>query len=787
MMPKQRSVAIYFVIFVALTVLETSALSQDLPGALGNIQITRIQPEQRKLVRVNSNELLVAQIQSAQRNFIDEQKKSETKSTLLETKKIIVSQTNTAEPKSRLIKSKLNIPVQNKQDQEKQKQIEGENPDLFQSITQVNKPQKNLTKPVKDKRLWNLKDTDVRAFIHAVSEETGKNFVIDPRVNGKITFISSRPLNEDELYQAFLSALQVNSFVAIPNGSVIKIVPTFVAKGLSSPLYSDLSNKEGDSMAVSVVDIKYVPATELAETLNKFITQNGNIAAYAPTNDIIIADSAGNIDNLMRLIKQIDQQRSNKIDVVRLRNAQAKILVDTLRSVLGQSAQTDKQSKKMQAGISPTIDGDERTNSILISGGSTDQHAQIRSVISRLDTSSSKSGSVTEVIYIKHLSAERVATIVNALVQNYYDSTKSTSERKNITSSATTSSSSSSAQSNPANSLFNKTLGGNDGQSALGLYNNLNSINNDIYNIVATAPKSGSVSSNVQWEESTNSLIVTAPRDLMNQIRRVIAKIDIRRPQVLIEAVIAEVSVDREKELGIEFNTGGSVQFLTNFASILPLSTINSDGGLSQGQGMALTSNGNQIRMLIRALEKDSESNVLATPNLVTLDNEPAQIKVGSKISFTTSQIQNDPTGGNPINFFNREDVGLILTINPQITPNGSIKLLIQQELSTIIPNTNSAGSNPNTSERFVRTTVMADNGKILVLGGLLQNEWQENTSKIPYIDKIPVLGFLTRDRSKKTRKTNLMMFLRPTILYDEKDNAPVSGGKYEFLRQAQL
>jgi len=310
-------------------------------------------------------------------------------------------------------------------------------------------------------------------------------------------------------------------------------------------------------------------------------------------------------------------------------------------------------------------------------------------------------------------------------------------------------------------------------------------------------PRSGSVSPYVQWEESTNAVIVTAPLDLMLKLKSVIAKLDIRRPQVLIEAIIAEVEADRASELGIELNTGGSIQLLTRFSTTLPLSGIGTDNNIAVsnpptpdtvGQGLsAAFFSGNNLRILLRALEQDTRSNILSTPNIVTLDNEPAQIKVGQIISFSVGQIQNNPTGGNPFNFYNQQDVGLTLTINPQITPNGSIKLVIQQELSSVLPGQVSAGSNPNLSERFIHTTVMAHNGDILVLGGLIQNEWQDNTTKVPFLGDLPLVGVLFRNTQKQLTKQNLMIFLRPTILYDDKEAVHITGSKYENLRQTQL
>src|SRR5579883_267607 len=225
-----------------------------------------------------------------------------------------------------------------------------------------NSQSENASAPPENKRLWNLKDVDIRSFIHVISEETDKNFVIDPEVKGKVTFISSQPLTREELYQAFLSVLIVNGFAALPDGKVIKIVPDKAAAGLGSPIYNERMRKEGDAMAVSVVGVKYVPVNELAAALNQFITPAGHIAAYAPSNTLIIADRAGNITNLTRLVNNLDQQQANRIQVVRLKHARAKELVETIKSVLEQKGQNSISI------TSPNIAADERTNSILISG-----------------------------------------------------------------------------------------------------------------------------------------------------------------------------------------------------------------------------------------------------------------------------------------------------------------------------------------------------------------------------------------------------------------------------------
>lgn len=694
--------------------------------------------------------------------------------------------------------------------------ISPSDPGEVKSISQSNMISATKTTESKtgdNSRLWNLKDVDIRTFIRAMADETGKNFAVDPRVTGKITFVASRPLSKDALYQAFLSALQVNGFVILPSGAVQKIVPDFVAKGLSSPLFADVRNKTSDSMSVSVVGVRYVPAVELASALTQFLSPSGRVVAYAPSNDLIVADHAGNIYKLMRLVQQLDQPQARKIEIIQLHNAQAKNILTTLTSLLAGKGQTGGGGG---SAVDPNLAVDERTNSILMSSGGVEQRAQIRTAIRILDRVNTGLGNVTEVIYLHHLNAERTATIVAGLIQGYYEKMKEQGGKgeqasRSILSGLSTNVASGTSSNEAAASLFNTgysgaTTGGSTGantQTESGLPTTslgLPPSGSDIPSIVGRTPRSGSLGPAIQWEESTNSLVITVPRELMNRIRQVLTKLDVRRPQVLIEAVIAEVSLDRQRELGVELNLdlGLHVGLISRFPpGISGLSGITPDGTLVNPDktsaigrgGTVRLKRGDHIRALVRMLESDRQSNVLATPNLLTLDNEPAQIKVGGTISVTTSRIENSAGGGNPVITFGREQTGLVLTINPQITPNGAVKLLIQQALTSVVPGsaaTNAVG-NPDTTERFLRTTVMADDGQILVLGGLLQNQWGEGQNKLPFLGDIPGIGNLFKSKNRSLAKTNLMIFLKPTIIYNERDGVEVSGGKYEYLRQSQL
>jgi len=417
---------------------------------------------------------------------------------------------------------------------------------------------------------------------------------------------------------------------------------------------------------------------------------------------------------------------------------------------------------------------------------------QIRSLIAELDTHPSTKSIYTEVISLKYLRAQKMAVILNSLLENY-----KIEKNEKVVGAVSEASGTSVTTETEKSTLVNYSAMGGSGsaitsnaQTAQG-----NNPTVDFSNMEQKQPKSGSISHAVQWEESTNSVIISAPSALIAKLKRVIRKLDVRRPQVLIEAVIAEVEVSKANELGIEINTGGSVQLLTRFNSTLPLSGISVTNGIAisnpatpgaTGQGITIPFyRGTNIRLLLRALEQDSRSNILSTPNIVTLDNEPAQIKVGQKISFAIGQIQNNPTGGNPFNYFNQQDVGLILTINPQITSDGSIKLIIEQELSNVLPGQVSAGNNPNLSERFIHTTVMANDGDLLVLGGLIQDEWQEVLNKVPFLGDLPAVGILFRSHEKQLVKQNLLIFLRPTILYGE-NTSQIVHDKYRHMRHIE-
>lgn len=669
---------------------------------------------------------------------------------------------------------------------------------------------------VTEGRLWNLKDVDIRTLINEVSKITGKDFVIAPEVQAKVTFIAHHELTPDELYQAFQAVLRTNGFLAIPEGKIVKIVPDKSPDRIASPLVTknDLK-KRGSEMVVTALRVNNYPATDLVKVIKSLIPVYSYVEVYRPSNDLIIADHADNIVKIKELLKKVDKPNDEKLAVIHLKNASATDLVTSLSKVY--SVGRDVTSPDYVQ-----LSADERTNSIIMSGGSRQTRDDVRAAINKLDGDYHNNRDTLEVFYLRYIPAETVAPILQGVVNNYLANLPEREKPK--TGNAGGGAAEVSAPTAPARSTtsqFNlqrpmanydqssgSSLGGG-GSSSGGASSMVRE------GMTFTPPKSGVLSQNLQWEESTNAVIVTGPSEMIRKVRQVVKKLDIRRPQVMIEVVVAEVGLSQQRELGVEWRLGGNPKAFTHFPSVLSGtneasgtgttattgSTVTGTGTSGTGNGAGLFNtistlgtgftfgyfSGGNLSALVRALQNDTRSNVLATPNLVTLDNQEATIKVGKKVSFIIGTINNNPTGGNPFNSYDREDVGLVLVIKPQITDDGAVKLLIQQELSNVIPNTGGVNTNPDTTERYLSTTVMADDGQTIVLGGLLEKDWATVMTKVPFFGDLPGIGYLFRNTERQQIKTNLMIFMRPIVLTDRCQADRVSNAKYEHVRQEQL
>ncbi len=575
----------------------------------------------------------------------------------------------------------------------------------------------------------NFANTDITQVINAVAKLTGKNFIVDPRVKGKVTVITHHAMSKDEVYQVFISLLKVHGFATIPGTNVIKIVPEVNAKQDSIQTTTHASRKDGDQMVTQVIQIKYVNAAQLVPILRPLVPQRGHLAAYTQSNVLIISDSGANIARLLQIIHRIDQAVNDEVEVIKLEHATASEIVKIIKQLQKPGAKDAASSYLMVA--------DDRTNSILL-GGDKQKRLRMRALILHLDTPLDVGGDTT-VIYLKYAKSKDLLNVLTGV-------------SKTLTSKG----------------RVKKT------PSPRGVQNNVN----------------------ILADESSNALIINAPPAILRKLRRVVSQLDIRRQQVLVEAVIAEVSYEKSSELGVEWvldgTAGGSKTGpvgVLNFGNLPGLLTDPPTVGTGLSFGLGSFSNGvPEFGMLVRALAGDANSNVLATPSLMTMDNEEATIVVAQTVPFVTGQYAN--TGGgttpqNPFQTIQREDVGLTLKIKPQINEGDAIRLEIDQEVSAL--SDSSIGVNVITKKRSWTTTVMVEDDQILVVGGLIDEALTEATQKIPGLGDIPVLGWMFKTKRMKKIKTNLMAFIHPVIIKNKAILNEHTGRKYNYLRGKEL
>jgi len=574
----------------------------------------------------------------------------------------------------------------------------------------------------------NFSDTDIKAVIHAVARLTGKNFIIDPRVKGKVTVITHQQLTPDEVYQVFLSLLKVHGFAAVPGRNAIKIIPDVNAKQDAIKTVTRAHARDGDELITEVIQIQHVNAAQLVPILRPLIPQRGHLAAYPQSNVLIISDSAANAARLTQIIERIDQAVNQELEVLTLRHAIASEIVRIIKQ-LQPAGGKDKRGY--------TVVADDRTNSILL-GGDKQQRLRLRAIITHMDIPLDIAGN-THVIYLRYAKAKDLVPVLTGVSKS-----------------------------------IGKGSGGKKG-----------AVREQI---------------NIQADESANALVINAPAGVVRSLRSVIAQLDIRRAQVLIEAVLAEVSYEKSSELGVQWAADGSnggtktgPVGILNFSNFGPglLGLLDQPPSIGDGFSLGLgrlKSGSSQFALLLRTLAGDASTNILSTPSLVMLDNEEASIVVGQNVPFITGQYANTGGGTTPTNPFQtiqREDVGLTLKIKPQINEGDAVRLDIEQEVSSLA--SSSVGADLITNTRKIKTSVMVDDGQILVLGGLIEDSLRENEQKVPGLGNIPLLGWLFKYKRTTKVKTNLMAFIHPVILKDAATQTRYTGEKYNYIRKAQL
>ncbi len=579
----------------------------------------------------------------------------------------------------------------------------------------------------------NYKEADIRQIVEAVGEVTQKNFIIDPRVNAKVTMLSSTPMTPDAFYEAFLSILQVHGYIAVTSGDLIKIVPDATARQYAGPI-GTLSSAGADDIVTQVVQVKNVGAAQLVPILRPLIPQYGHLAAHPGSNMLIISDRAANVNRMITIVRRIDQSSDEDIEVVRLAHASAAEIVRIL-TTLAQQPRADGVP------VTTSLVADARTNSVLIGGDKTER-LRLRALIAHLDTPLEDGGD-TQVRYLRYSDAEELST----KLQTHFTAQ----------SQATT------------------------GQAA-----------------GATAANPISVWADTQ----TNALIVNAPPKMMRSLMQIVDKLDIRRAQVLVEAIIVEVIADKTSELGVTWAVGGtganSPVGATNFPAfgpgIVQLGAVAASGGqidptglIGEGITMGLgriSDSGISFGAIIRALNGDADTNIISTPSIVTTDNEEATLNVGQEVPFVTGSYSNTGNAGgsvNPFQTIQRQQIGVKLAITPQINEGNSLLLKISQEISNLASSVEAVDL--ITNQRIIETTVIVDDGEILVLGGLLEDVLRESEQSVPVLGRIPILGALFRSRKTDKVKTNLLIFIRAKILRDASQTSFETNSKYNQIR----
>jgi len=591
-----------------------------------------------------------------------------------------------------------------------------------------------------------FRDAELTEIIDAVSTITGKTFIVDPRVRAQVTIRSSTPMSPDAFYQTFLSILQVHGFVALPSGDVIKIIPDANARQMPANDLPNSVNPNSDEIVTQVIAVRNISAAQLVPVLRPLIPQNGHLVAYPASNMLIVSDRANNISRIMRIVQRLDQAGDEDYEIVRLENASAAEIVRVVNA-LTQGPQQQGEAP----GLTAKMVADDRTNSVLISGEKT-QRLRLKALVTHLDTPL-EAGGDTQVRYLAYADAEQIAGKLKEQVTGVTQA--------------------------PA---------GAPGAPA--------------------GPAAAADRSTTIWaDKQTNALVVTAAPKMMRQIMMVVDKLDIRRAQVHLEAILVEITTTRAAELGVNwaifseeegstipigtFNQSvGNASIGSLAAAIVDpdaLATTGLPNGLTLGAGR-FTEGGLNFAVLLRALRNDGTSNILQTPSITTLDNEEAEIKVAQEVPFITGQYTN--TGAaqgqvSPFQTIQREEVGNILKITPQINEGTAVQLKIEQENSGITQGVQGA-VDLITNKRTISTTVLVEDGGMIVLGGLISDTVLEGETRVPILGSIPIIGELFKTRSGSKEKRNLMVFIRPTILRDGVDAAIETNAKYNVLRNQQ-
>ncbi|MGB2106330.1 MAG: type II secretion system secretin GspD [Porticoccaceae bacterium] len=575
----------------------------------------------------------------------------------------------------------------------------------------------------------NFRDADIRSVIESVAEITGESFVLDPRVKGKVTIISPESIEKSLLYEAILSAIQVQGYQAIRDGAVTRIVPFNQSFNLAGG---------GDSELVTeILKVRYVQAATLIPVLKPLMSNGARVQAYNQSNYLVVSDIRSNVNRLKMLLNELDDPDQTAVEVISLEHISAAEAVH----IAGQLKQLQKQELSLVE--------DDLNNRVIVSGPGS-ARAAFKSMLESLDVPLSKKGSV-EVIYLNYSRAAELKPVLDGLL---------TSE------------------------ILLRLAGETTGKGKKG---------------------GAKAAYKVEIDELNNALILAAPAAVIREIKNIVDKLDISRPQVLIEAVIAQLSEEQANELGSDllYTSKDKGGYLTNFNGLLTQLVGTGLSGTPDATGVATIvgsipnssviaggdfdpATGRGMGLLIQALKRDDDTNILSTPSVVTLDNEEAKLTSGEEVPFASGKYTSGANGAsNPFTTYNREEVGILLTVKPQISKGNAIRLEIEQESSKVLAT--DGNGQTTTSKNTIKTNVMIEDGELLVLGGLIEDNFSEGESKVPLLGDIPLLGHLFKTSTKKEDKKVTMMFIRPTIIRTPGDAKDLSNNRFEHLISREL
>ncbi|OLF41852.1 MULTISPECIES: type II secretion system secretin GspD [unclassified Psychrobacter] len=633
----------------------------------------------------------------------------------------------------------------------------------------------------------NLQDADIKAFINEVATITNQNFVLDPRINGNVTVISNKALSRDEIYQLFLSVMQVNGIAAIDSGTTVKLVPDNVAKqsGVAVDLRGD---SVGESLATRVIYLTNTQAAEVLGVIRPLMPQSAHAAAVPGVNALVLSDRADSLNQLTALIRDLDSNVNDSLRVIPLRHVDSERMMELISALVSNAGSGQAQGGSNQL----KVIADSASDRLLVKG-SPEMIAKVQEMVNQLDTTPSRRLSGLRVFRLKYASASHIAEMLRGLLAN--QSINSAGATSTLESASLNDASSAGAG---LSSAANDTSTNSTAASALssaGAGTGSASANGRPFSIIA--------------DETQNAVIVNAAPELMFEIEDAVNQLDSRRAQVLIQAAIVEVSGDDATQLGVQWALGnansgyGVVNFNNVGASATSLAAAALAGGssISAAAGSiagALVGIGDSSKdsqgntqfygAILQALDSTTSANLLSMPSILTLDNEKASILVGQNVPFVTgSYTTSGNSSTNPFQTIDRQDIGINLNVIPHIGDNGTVRLEVSQEVSSVVPGSTGNASGLITNKSLINTTILADDQQTIALGGLMRDNTTTRQQKVPGLGNVPVIGRLFRSDNDSTQKSNLIIFLQPTILRDGGAVASVTERKYNQMRVLQL